>query len=54
MLHGLKTPLVAGERVPVILTIANDRPVELLLEVQPIGAMGPAPAPATGGHDHHH
>ena len=42
MLVGLKSPLVAGEKVPLTLRFDGEPPVEVLLDVRPIGAAGPA------------
>ena len=41
MLIGLKSPLVAGEKVPVTLTFEGDAPLELQLDVRPLGATAP-------------
>lgn len=49
MLVGLTAPLVAGEKVPLTLRFEGQAPVEVQLDVRPLGAVAPAPAPA-----HHH
>lgn len=54
MLVGLKSPLQAGEHVPVSFTFEGEPPVQAELVVRPLGATA-APAPASGtGHDHLH
>ena len=44
MLMDLKQPLVAGQSVPVQLRFQHAPPLDLQLEVAPVGAAGPAPA----------
>ncbi len=47
MLVGLRSPLVAGERIPLTLTFAGEAPLRIELEVRPLTAEAPA------AHDHH-
>lgn len=49
MLVGLRQPLKAGDRVPLTLRFEGEAPVEVHLEVQPLGSSAPAPA----RHQHH-
>jgi len=49
MLEGLKQPLKQGESIPLHLTFAKAPPLDIMAEVQAIGAAGPA---AAGSMDH--
>ncbi len=49
MLVGLKTPLVAGEKVPLTLQFEGLAPLQVQLDVRPLGTV----APAAAGHAHH-
>jgi copper(I)-binding protein len=42
MLTGLKAPLQAGQTIPLHLTFAKAPPVDVMAEVRPLGASGPA------------
>jgi len=38
MLHGLRRPLVVGERVPLVLLLEDGGRIEITAEVRPLGA----------------
>ena len=48
MLMNLRQPLVAGQRIPVQLRFRDAPPLDVELQVAPVGAQGPA-MPAMGG-----
>ena len=50
MLLGLKSPLKQGDKVPVTLEFEKAGKVKLSLDVQGVGAQGPAGVGSTGGH----
>lgn len=53
MLVDLKQPLVAGQTIPVQLRFRDASPLEVLMQVAPVGAQGPAqPHTAKPGHGH--
>ena len=49
MLHDLKNPLKQGDKVPVTLEFEKAGKVSVSLDVQGLGAQGPANSDATGG-----
>lgn len=52
MLEQLKAPLKAGEAVPVHLTFQKAPPLDVIAQVQPIGAAGPGLSGKAGHTDH--
>ena len=50
MLLDLKSPLKQGDKVPVTLEFEKAGKVKLSLDVQGVGAQGPAGVGSTGGH----
>jgi hypothetical protein len=50
MLMDLKSPLKQGDKVPVTLEFEKAGKVKLSLDVQGVGAQGPAGADSSGGH----
>jgi copper(I)-binding protein len=48
----LKQPLKEGDKVPVTLQFEKAGKVTLSLDVQSVGAKGPAGGAAPSGHDH--
>ena len=50
MLMGLKSPLKQGDKLPVTLEFEKAGKVKLSLDVQGVGAQGPAAAGDAGGH----
>ena len=52
MLVDLKQPLVAGQAIPVQLRFRDAPPMEVLMQVAPVGAPGPAQHTAMPGHGH--
>ena len=57
MLVGLQKPLVAGQMIPVQLRFEHAPPLDLQVQVAPVGAQGPGVAPVgaqTPGTEHAH